>query len=179
MTPPPRQKTLLSKSPVLLGLTDCWICSPKQCTQNQVLDIFSVFIFLKVLFGLCLKLPFELEEYLKNDFCSFPYPSWCQPTRFRKLIFKIFYGVLSQIVQPKSNLELFRSFSLFDSAPWFFLKTCLRVRKSDFEIIFAPSLRYVCVSRKSLVNWPWKYFLWLIMLFGFCLKLTFELNTLS
>ena len=39
-------------------------CSAEPYTQNQIEDIFSVYVFLIVLFGLRLKLSFEFEDYL-------------------------------------------------------------------------------------------------------------------
>ena len=64
-----------------------------------------------------------------------------------------FRGVLCQPVHPEPNIGHSRSLSLFDSPPWFVLKTRFRVRKSDFKIIFASSLRFLTVSRPNLINW--------------------------
>ena len=120
---------------------------PNSALKIKFKNIFADFIFLIVLFGLPLKLSFELEEYLKNNFCFFAYPFWSHLTRFLKLIFNIFYVALSQTVQPVSTLRLFCNISLFHSALWFFLKTRLRVRNSSFNIIFAPLLMTLDVIR--------------------------------
>ena len=130
---------------------------PYSAIKIKFNNIFAAFIFMIVLFGLCLKLSFELEEYLKSNFCSFPNPSWRQPTRFWKLIFNIFFGVLSQTVLPESTLKLFRSFSVSQFS-LHFLKTRLWVRKNNFNTIFAPSLMAPEVTRQSLVNWCLAYF---------------------
>ena len=113
---------------VNLSLIDFGACSAKQCTQVQNYDIFGVFLWLVVLFRLCIKIIFELGRVLRNNFCSFSNGSWNQPRKFGKLMYSRFWGVLWQTVRPESNLRLFQSFSLFDSALWLFLKTCLRIR---------------------------------------------------
>ena len=62
--------------------------------------------------------------YLRIKFCSFSDGSWNQPTKFGKLIFSGFWGVLCQTAHPESNLKQFWSFSLFGSPLWFLLKNC-------------------------------------------------------
>ena len=63
-----------------------------------------------------------------------------------------FGGVLCETVHPESNVRFFCSCFLFGVALLFFVKTYLRVTKSVFEIIFAPSLRSLIVSQQGLVN---------------------------
>ena len=67
--------------------------------------------------------------------------------------------MLCQPVHPESNIMHCHSFF---SARWsslgFFFKAGLRVRMSNFTVIFAPSLRSVAVSRPILVNCYWIYF---------------------
>ena len=133
-------------------LADFGEYSAKQCTQDQILDFFEVFLCLIVLFGFCSKLAFELDN-LKINFCSFPNGSWSQPTRFGKLIYSGLWGVVCQPVHAESNIRLFHSFSLFGITFCFFVQTCPRVGKGNFEIIFSLSLRSFNVSRQGLVNW--------------------------
>ena len=45
------------------------------------------------------------------------------------------------------NFKAFLSDSVFDSAYWLSVKTCLEVRKSKFKIIFALSLRSLAISQ--------------------------------
>ena len=58
--------------------------------------------------------------------------------------------MLYQPVHPESNQTHWRSFSPFDSP--LFLKTALRVRMSNFKIIFAPSLGSLPNSRQKRVE---------------------------
>ena len=78
--------------------------------------------------------------------------SYSHLTNLGKLIFNRFWGVLFQPVHLKWHKSHFRSFSLFDSALCFFLKTSFRVRKDDFKIIFAPPLGFLAVIWPNLVN---------------------------
>ena len=89
---------------------------------------------------------------LKINFCSFPNGSSSQPIEFVKLMFSRFWGVLCQTVHPESNLRRFRSFLLFDSAFWFLLKTCIRIREDILKLMFAPSLIAPEIGRQSLKN---------------------------
>ena len=73
-------------------------------------------------------------------------------TDIGKLLSSTSWGVLCQLVHPKPNKRHFRSFSSFQSALSFFLKTCFRERKKNFKITFAPFLGSLAVSRPSLVN---------------------------
>ena len=76
----------------------------------------------------------------------------CQPTKFGKFTSNWFWGVLYQPVHPESNINHFHQISVLDGALWFFIKTRRGVRKSNFKIIFAPSLGSYTMSRPSLVN---------------------------
>ena len=104
--------------------------------------------------ALCFFLKSSLSCYkqeLQNNFCSFFRVS-CKPTIFGKLIFTRCRGVLSQPVHPESDIRHSRSFSLFCSPPWFFPKTGLQVRMSNFNINFALSSGSLPISRQNLVN---------------------------
>ena len=46
--------------------------SAKQCTQDQILDFFEVFLCLIVLFGFCSKLAFELDNLKINFYLMAP-----------------------------------------------------------------------------------------------------------
>ena len=125
--------------------------------------------------------------------------SWNQPTKFGKFILNRFWGVLCQPVYLESNIRHSRSFSLFNSRLWFFLKTHLQVRKGNLKIIFAPFLVSLGVSQASLVNLyltdfgacsanqctqnqikdNHAVFLWLTALLGFFSKLAFELERVT
>ena len=50
------------------------------------------------------------------------------------------------------------SFSLFDSHPWFFPKTGLRVKINNFKIILTSSLGSLPVSRSNFEKWFLKDF---------------------
>ena len=78
--------------------------------------------------------------------------SYIQPIKFGKSIFNRFWGVLWQSVHPESNISHFPQCFLWGSAVWFFVKACLRVRKSNFKIIFLTSLGSLPVSRPNLIN---------------------------
>ena len=88
----------------------------------------------------------------KNNFCFFTKVSCSQPTKFGKLIFNRFWGVFCQSVLPESNLSHICQICLLDSALCFFIKIYLRVTKSNFKIIFAPSLGSLPVCQKHLLN---------------------------
>lgn len=135
-----------------LYLTNFGVCFANQCTQNQIRDIRAVFFCLTVLLGFFLKLVFELERVTSNSFCFFPRVSCSQPTKFGKLIFNRFWGVFCQSVLPESNLSHICQICLLDSALCFFIKIYLRVTKSNFKIIFAPSLGSLPVCQKHLLN---------------------------
>ena len=62
------------------------------------------------------------------------------------------WGVLCQSVHLEWNVSHFRWCFLCGSAVWFFIKTRLPFRNSNFKIIFAPPLGFLAVSRPSLVN---------------------------
>ena len=53
---------------------------------------------------------------------------------------------------PKITHRHFGLFSSFHTIVCFFLITCFRDRKTNFQIIFTPSLKSVEVIRPSLVN---------------------------
>ena len=95
----------------------------------------------------------DRKKNFKIFFCSFHSISCKQPTKFGNLIFNRFCGVLCQSVHPESNTWNSHRFSLFDGPPWFLLKTVLRLKMSNFKIIFAFLLLSVKVIRPSLVNW--------------------------
>ena len=77
---------------------------------------------------------------------------YSQLNKFGQYLFARFRAVLCQQVHPNSNISYFHQFSLWCSALWIFIKTRLRVRKSNFKIFFATSLGSLAVSRPSLVN---------------------------
>ena len=77
---------------------------------------------------------------------------YSQLNKFGQYLFARFRAVLCQKVHPNSNISYFHQFSLWCSALWIFIKTRLRVRKSNFKIFFATSLGSLAVSRPSLVN---------------------------
>ena len=78
---------------------------------------------------------------------------YSQLNKFDQYLFERFRAVLCQQVHPNSNISYFHQFSLWCSALWIFIKTRLRVRKSNFKTFFASSLGSLEVSRPSLVNW--------------------------
>ena len=41
---------------------------------------------------------------------------------------------------------------MFDSALWFLIKTCIRIRQAILKLIFAPSLLAPEISRQVLVS---------------------------
>ena len=57
--------------------------------------------------------------------------------------------MLYQPVHPESNISHFHQCSLWGSTLWFFIESSLRVRKSNFKIIFATFLGWLPVSRSS------------------------------
>ena len=59
---------------------------------------------------------------------------------------------VNQCTQNQIYIRHYRSFSLFYSLPWFFPKTGLQNRMSNFNIIFALSSGSLPVSRQNLVN---------------------------
>ena len=92
------------------------------------------------------------KSNFKNNFCSFPRVFYSQSNKFVKSIFTRCWGVLYQPVHPESNISHFHQCSLWGSTLWFFIKSSLRVRKSNFKIIFATFLGWLPVSRANLVN---------------------------
>ena len=60
-----------------------------------------------------------------------------------------FRGVVCQAVHPETNQDIFAVFLCFIVLFVFFLKTCLRVRKKNFQTTFFPSPVPPVVSRRS------------------------------
>ena len=65
-----------------------------------------------------------------NNFCSFVRVSSSQPTKFGKSILTRFWGMLFQPVHPGSNISHFCSFSVLNSALWFYIKSRRGLRRS-------------------------------------------------
>lgn len=130
-------------------------------------------------------------------------PSLMAPKVFRQSLLNRcladFGSMLYQTVHLESVLRYFWIFSLFDSALWFLLKTCFRIRWVGLEIFFSLSLTAPEVSQQILVNWSLAdialpstnqcthnqtlgfsaVFLCLIVLFDFLLKHAFELEKVT
>ena len=113
--------------------------SANQFTQNKIQVVFENLLSWIVLFGFLLKLAFDLERELQNNFCSFPMVSYSQPNKFGQSKFSRFWAVLFQPVHSKSNISHFRQFSRWGSGPWFFIKTSVAVRKSTHGVGFSTS----------------------------------------
>ena len=73
-------------------------CYAKKCIQNQAWKISADFVCSKVLCGFFLKLNFE-----QNNFSFFPNVFCSYSTKFGKIVFSRFWGILCQPVQPESN----------------------------------------------------------------------------
>ena len=86
---------------------------------------------------------FFLKSRLPNNFYYFLRVTSIQPTNFGKSIFNSLWCVLCQPRHPESNINYFRTFFVLDSALSFFIKARRRLRKSNFKIVFAPSLGFL------------------------------------
>lgn len=130
----------------------CVNCQTVQPESNA--RLFCNFFLFEIDLWLFLKSCLQTRNY--NSKLVFV-PSLIAPQFIRQkvwyMIFSGFWGVLCQIVNPESSSRPFCSFSLLDNVLCLFLKTCLRVRKSNFKIIFARSLKSFGVSQQGLVNW--------------------------
>ena len=77
--------------------------------------------------------------YLRNNFCSFPNSSWSQLTKFGKLIFNRFWGVLCQPVHPQSNLKHFYIFSCLIVLFGFCLELALELDSLEINFCSFPT----------------------------------------
>ena len=69
----------------------------------------------------------------------------------------------------------FPPFSLFDNAFWFFIKSGRQIKRSNFKITFAPFLGSLQPADQIWLI----YILRRIVLFGFLIKLAFELEQVN
>ena len=129
--------------------------STNQCNQNQVKDIFGVSFRLIVLFAFFLIFAFELHWV---TFPLFPNLPCNQTTKFGSVNLSTFWGVFWQRVHEQSHLTYFWSFSLFESALWFFLKSFFWVRAINMKMIVVLFLMLVSVSPGGLFKWSLAHF---------------------